>query len=86
MNKRILSERAKHRLRIAAAAIRADGVKIDCSRDQFYEKIQEILVGLPQEKQEKLKAQVDWVEDYDRYSSDFDLLLETKKPSTKKIT
>jgi hypothetical protein len=61
-----LSERAKHRLKIAAGLLRGSGTKLDFPRDQFYEKIQNVLAALPDEQQRKLKSLVDWVEDYDR--------------------
>lgn len=62
-----LSERGKHRLRLAAGFLRADGFKLDCPRDQFYDKVQEVLASLPAEKQADLKTLVDWVEDFDRH-------------------
>lgn len=65
----MLSERGKHRLRIAAGLLRSEGIKFDCPRDQFYEKIQEVLAGLPAERQATLKELVDWVEDYDLASA-----------------
>ena len=66
MEKKALSERAKHRLRIAAGLLRTEGIKLDCTREQFYEKIQESLADLPADRQASLKVLVDWVEDYDR--------------------
>ena len=60
-----LSDRGKRRLRIAAGFLRAEGHKLDCPRDQFYEKIQEVLGGLSDAHQKALKSLVDWVEDYD---------------------
>ncbi len=64
--KKALSDRAKLRLRLAAGLLRSEGVKFDCPRDQFYEKIQEVLAGLPAERQAALRELVDWVEDYER--------------------
>lgn len=66
MEKRALSDRAKHRLRLAAGLLRSEGVSFDCPRDQFYDKIQEVLAGLPAARQAALRELVDWVEDYDR--------------------
>lgn len=60
-----LSDRAKHRLRLAAGFLRTEGHKLDCPRDQFYEKIQEVLGGLSDAHQKALKSLVDWVEAYD---------------------
>lgn len=63
---KLLSDRAKHRLRIAAGLLRADGVKFDVPRDQFYETIQDVLNGLAPDRQSALRSLVDWVEDYCR--------------------
>jgi len=46
--------------------LRSDGVKFDCPREQFYDKIQEVLAGLSAERQATLKDLVDWVEEYER--------------------
>ncbi|MBY0365161.1 MAG: hypothetical protein K2X12_02880 [Burkholderiaceae bacterium] len=64
--KKGLSDRAKHRLRLAAGLLRSEGVSFECPRDQFYDKVQEVLAGLPADKQAHLRELVDWVEDYDR--------------------
>lgn len=61
-----LSDRAKHRLRIAARLLRSNGKKLDFPRDQFYEKIQEVLAALPPALRDELKGNVDFVEAYDR--------------------
>lgn len=68
MNVKALSDRAKHRLKVAAALLRSagHGKALDCPRDQFYEKIQEVISGLAESKQIELKALVDWVESYDK--------------------
>lgn len=63
---KLLSDRAKHRLRIAAGLLRADGVKFDVPRDQFYETIQRVLSELAPDRQSALRSLVDWVEDYCR--------------------
>lgn len=63
---KLLSDRAKHRLRIAAGLLRADGVKFDVPRDQFYETIQRVLSELDPDRQSALRSRVDWVEDYCR--------------------
>lgn len=62
----MLSDRAKQRLRIAAGLLRADGVKFDVPRDQFYETIQRVLSELDPARQSALRSLVDWVEDYCR--------------------
>lgn len=64
-----LSERGKLRLRIAAGLLRAEGVRFDVPRDQFYETIQRVLSDLDPERQARLKGLVDWVEDYDRHDA-----------------
>ena len=66
MDKKALSEQAKLRLRIAAGLLRTEGIKLDCTREQFYEKIQESLADLSADRKVSLKVLVDWVEDYDR--------------------
>ncbi len=64
-----LSDRAKHRLRIAAEFLRRDGIALDCPRDQFYDVVQAKLATLNTDKQALLKSFVDWVEAYDNTSS-----------------
>lgn len=61
-----LSERAKYRLRLAAATLRSRGQKLNFPREEFYERIQEIIASLSAEEQASLKGIVDWTEDYDR--------------------
>lgn len=68
MEKKVLSERAKQRLRIAAGFLRSSGYKLDFPRNQFYEEIQEMLNNLTPEYQSTLKELVDWVEQYDNVS------------------
>lgn len=68
----VLSERAKLRLRLAAGLLRANGVNLDCPRDQFYAEIQKILASLPDDERASLKASVDWLEAYDRTSAALD--------------
>ena len=65
MDAKHLSDRAKHRLRLAADLLRSDGVRLDCPRDQFYPKIQEALAAMASDQQARLRALVDWVEEYD---------------------
>lgn len=66
MTARPLSERAKHRLKIAAGLLRGMGRKLDFPRDQFYERIQQELAGLTDDERRHLKELADWVEAYDR--------------------
>lgn len=66
MTARPLSERAKHRLKIAAGLLRGMGRKLDFPRDEFYERIQAELAALPDAERDHLKQLTDWVEQYDR--------------------
>lgn len=66
MSARPLSERAKHRLKIAAGLLRGMGRKLDYPRDQFYERIQQELAALSEDERQNLKELTDWVEAYDR--------------------
>jgi hypothetical protein len=63
---KMLSDRAKLRLRLAARLLRTNGKKLDFPRDQFYEKIQEVINSLPDEIRAQLKENVDFVERYER--------------------
>lgn len=67
MTQKVLSERAKYRLRAAAALLRSEGSSFNCPRDQFYAELQSILAGLREDKRAELKAMVDWIEEYDTY-------------------
>jgi hypothetical protein len=67
VTQKVLSERAKYRLRAAAALLRSEGASFNCPRDQFYLEIQSLLAGLGEVKRTELKAMVDWVEQYDTY-------------------
>jgi hypothetical protein len=69
MTARPLSERAKHRLKIAAGLLRGMGRKLDFPRDQFYERIQQELAALGEDERATLKELTDWVEAYDRADS-----------------
>lgn len=69
MSQRPLSDRAKKRLKIAAALLRGTGrnaVKLPFSRENFYEDIQAHISNLPEDEQQKLKGLTDWVEALDR--------------------
>lgn len=58
----VLNERAKHRLRIAAALLRAEGHRFDWPRDQFYDEMQAYLARLDAPLVARLKELTDWVE------------------------
>lgn len=68
MSSKPLSERAKHRLKIAALILResekAPLVKA-IGRTDFYEGIQKVIEGLTPAEREKLKVDTDWTEQYD---------------------
>lgn len=67
-----LSERAKHRLRLAAGLLRGTGPgskDLGLSRDGFYDGVQSLIASLPMERQTELKELVDWVESYDNAPS-----------------
>lgn len=73
MSAKPLSDRAKHRLKIAAGLLRGSGRKakdLKLPRTSFYEGIQALIVALPPEAQADLKKQTDWVESYDAASED----------------
>lgn len=65
MGKKIYSERAKYRLRIAAGFLRSQGRGLNFSRAEFYECIQQLLANLPETQRQQLKSLTDWVEAYD---------------------
>lgn len=60
------TERAKYRLRVAAAFVRAGGVQLDVPREQFYPAMTMYLQTLTDDRREWLRGLVDWVEDYDQ--------------------
>ncbi len=62
---KILSDRAKLRLRLAAGLIGGPNKTLKLDRKNFYPQIIEILAKMPNEEQEKLKEFVDWLEDYE---------------------
>ena len=62
-SRRELSPRARERLRLAAGLLRAGGVCIDDSGG-FYEGVLVALDALPPDDRERVRGQVDWVEDY----------------------
>ena len=68
MTSRPLSQRAKHRLEIAAGLLRGMGREVDFPREQFYDSVQQILTTLTDQERVTLKELTDWVEDYDRGS------------------
>lgn len=62
----VLSDRAKARLRIAAALMRSAGQQLDFPRAEFYDQMRALLQSMPQADRDRLRAHVDWIEDYDR--------------------
>jgi len=79
-----LSERAKRRLRIAAALLRGQGTRVKCTREEFYDQIQTLLGALHRERHATLKALVDWVEDYDLASDAQVPTVSKKQPTAQK--
>lgn len=69
MTTKVLNERAKHRLRIAAMLLRSSGHKLNMPRETFYEDLQVYLAALDPQVQAALRSNVDWVEDYDNADS-----------------
>ena len=68
MTKHSLSDRAKHRLRIAAGLLRGTGKKkrdLNLSRENFYQEIQILIENLSDDDKKNLKENTDWVESYD---------------------
>lgn len=65
VNGNALTERAKQRLRLVAGMLRAKGRAFDVPREQFYDRVQEVVRALPAERREKLRATVDWAEEYE---------------------
>lgn len=61
-----LSERAKHRLRLAAALLRSAGFRFELPRAGFYDAVVQAIDRLRPEHRQRLRADVDWVEAYDR--------------------
>ncbi len=61
-----LSDRAKHRLQLAAALLRSDGFRFEQPRAGFYDAIVQTIDRLRPEHRQRLRADVDWVEAYDR--------------------
>lgn len=60
-----LSWRGKYRLRLAAALLRSQGRRFDLPRDQFYAHLAREIDQLTANERERLKALVDWVEQFD---------------------
>lgn len=77
----MLSDRGKHRLKLAAGLLRGSGQKLDWPREDFYDKIQEHLATLAGERQNDLKAQVDWVEEYERVEAEMQTARNRQKPA-----
>ncbi len=61
-----LSDRAKQRLQLAAALLRSDGFRFEQPRDGFYGEIVQTIDRMQPEHRQRLRADVDWVEAYDR--------------------
>lgn len=66
--KKELSNRSKQRLKIAAGLLRKSGVELNVKRDVFYPHILGVIEALPEDQKQKLKSNVDWVEDYENAS------------------
>lgn len=60
---RVLADRAKARLKIAAALLRRRGHRFDGG--DFYSQVLDVLDSLPAADRQRLQGLVDWVEDYD---------------------
>ncbi len=58
-----LSDRAKHRLRIAARLMRQEGYRFDDG--EFYEAVLSRIVSLDCSQQRRLRDLVDWLEEYE---------------------
>lgn len=63
-----LSERAKHRLKIAAGLMRGGGKRprdLGLSREDFYGDLTALIAALPPDERLRLKDNTDFVEAYD---------------------
>lgn len=61
-----LTERAKTRLRLAAALLRANGDELSCCRRaSFYDDLLRYLATLPPQRRHALRELVAWVEAYE---------------------
>lgn len=60
-----LSDRAKHRLNIAAGLIRYDPTAPKDS-PEYFDQVQAKLLSIEAEKRDKIRSLVNWVEAYDR--------------------
>jgi hypothetical protein len=80
---KVLNDRAKKRLRIAAALLRGVGKKprdLGLSREHFYEDLQALIASLPEAERQSLKENTDWVE---AYENEWDRLNPTTERKTK---
>lgn len=81
---KVLSERAKKRLKIAAGLLRGSGRRprdLALSRERFYEDLQALINALPPDERQALKDCTDWVEALDN-ESDRSATLTEKKGGT----
>jgi hypothetical protein len=82
---RVLSERAKKRLKIAAGLLRGSGRRprnLELSRERFYEDLQALINALPPDERLALKECTDWVEAYDNESERHTELADMKRKAT----
>lgn len=62
-NNQEISDKGKHRLRIAARFLRQRGFRFDSA--DFYQQVIKTIAGLDQVSQEHLRGLVDWIEEYE---------------------
>lgn len=68
---KVLGDRAKKRLRIAAGLLRGSGKRprdLGLSRENFYPDLQVLIANLADDERTLLKECTDWVEAYDNAS------------------
>lgn len=92
MTNEVLSERAKHRLKLAAGLLRGENkgkgrkpAPLPFSRETFYLDIVKFISELPVEKRDHLKSLVDWAEAYDLEYKKLDAILPKNRSTTKHL-
>jgi len=65
-----LNDRAKLRLRLAAALIGGEQRSLKLDRKNFYPEILKVISGLPADRQASIRENVDWLEEYENASTD----------------
>jgi len=63
LHKHVISDKGKHRLRIAARFLRQEGHRFD--GDNFYDEVINAIRSLNEKTQCELRGRVDWVEGYE---------------------